>query len=128
MDKKTTSAIATVPGLHYLPDGLNDEEQEQLLAIIDRRPWLTDLKRRVQHYGYRYDYKRRTVDRSMFLGPLPHWAIELGKRFVKEGWAPRLPDQLIINGYLPGQGIASHIDCIPASVIPFLGSALEPPV
>lgn len=26
---------------------------------------------------------------------------------------PFLPDQLIINEYLPGQGIAEHIDCEP---------------
>lgn len=25
----------------------------------------------------------------------------------------KIPDQLIINEYLPGQGIAPHIDCVP---------------
>ena len=26
---------------------------------------------------------------------------------------PELPDQLIVNEYEPGQGIASHVDCVP---------------
>jgi hypothetical protein len=29
------------------------------LAEIDAQPWLGDLKCRVQHYGYRYDYQAR---------------------------------------------------------------------
>jgi alkylated DNA repair dioxygenase AlkB len=106
------TTIAIVPGLHYLPDYLGGEEQERFLAVIDQHPWLAYLKRRVQHYGYRYDYKRRTVDRAMYLGPLPQWAVALAGRFVDEGWTPRPPDQLIVNEYAPGQGIASHVDCV----------------
>jgi alkylated DNA repair dioxygenase AlkB len=119
--------ITTVPGLHYLPDYLSGEEQERLLAVIDQHPWLADLKRRVQHYGYRYDYKRRTVDRSMFLGPLPQWAVTLAGRFMDEGWTPGLPDQLFVNEYLPGRGIASHIDCVPCFGDPVLAISLGSP-
>ena len=49
----------------------------------------------------------------MALGPLPGWALELAERLRHEGISPALPDQLIVNEYLPGQGIASHIDCEP---------------
>ena len=119
--------ITTVPGLNYLPHYLSGEEQEQLLAIIDRKPWLTDLKRRVQHYGYRYDYRRHTVDRSLFLGPLPQWAVALAGRFVDEGWTPRPPDQLIVNEYAPGQGIAMHVDCVPWFGDPILVVSLGSP-
>jgi alkylated DNA repair dioxygenase AlkB len=121
------TTFATVPGLHYLRDYLSGREQEQLLAIIDRQPWLTDLKRRVQHYGFRYDYKRRTVDHSMFLGLLPQWAIAMADRFVDEDWAPQLPNQLIVNEYLPSQGIASHMDCEPCFGDPIMAISLGSP-
>lgn len=102
-----------IPGLTYIPNYLLPEEQDQLLAIIDQQPWLTTLKRRVQHYGYRYDYTRRVIDSSLFLGPLPVWAAHLAQRLHQNGFAPHIPDQLIVNEYEPGQGIASHIDCTP---------------
>lgn len=106
------STVNTVPGLHYVRDYLTRPEQERLLAIIDQQPWLAELKRRVQHYGYRYDYKRRTVDASLFLGALPGWAAQLADHVRRDGWTSQPPDQLIINEYLPGQGIASHVDCV----------------
>ncbi len=102
-----------ISGLQYAHAYLNDAEQAEYVTIVDEQPWLDDLKRRVQHYGYRYDYKRRKVDDSMYLGPLPDWAALLAERLNHDGYAPQVPDQLIVNEYEPGQGIASHIDCIP---------------
>lgn len=102
-----------ITGLQYIPAYLSAEEQASYLATVDTLPWLTDLKRRVQHYGYRYDYQRRAVDESLYLGALPEWAATLVQRLHTDGYAPQLPDQLIVNEYLPGQGIALHIDCQP---------------
>jgi alkylated DNA repair dioxygenase AlkB len=102
-----------VPGLLYLPDYITAEEEISLLAAIDCQPWLTDLKRRVQQYGYRYDYKKRAVDREMYLGLLPGWIMPLAERIHADGLIAEIPDQAIINEYAPGQGIASHVDCIP---------------
>ncbi|MBV9788821.1 MAG: alpha-ketoglutarate-dependent dioxygenase AlkB [Chloroflexi bacterium] len=106
-------AELTVPGLRYIAAYLTLEEQAALAAVIDEQPWLTDLKRRVQHYGYRYNYTGRTVDMSMFLGPLPTWASRLAHQLHHDGYTPELPDQVIVNEYQPGQGISSHIDCVP---------------
>src|SRR5687767_7059734 len=108
-----STAIAAVPGLQYIPSYLPPAEQQRLLAVIDQQPWLADLKRRVQHYGYRYDYTRRAIDDSLFLGPIPAWAVPLADRLHREGWIAQRPDQLIVNEYLPGQGISSHVDCVP---------------
>ncbi len=102
-----------IVGLQYIPDFINREQHDELLRQIDAQPWLTDLKRRVQHYGYRYNYKSRSVDQSMRIGPLPHWADELGGMLCKQGLMNEKPDQVIVNEYLPGQGIANHIDCVP---------------
>jgi alkylated DNA repair dioxygenase AlkB len=108
-----STLVATVPGLHYLTNYLTPDEQAQLLISIDQQPWINDLKRRVQHYGYRYDYTRRSIDDSLYLGALPAWSQPLAERLMRDGWSTRPLDQLIINEYLPGQGISSHIDCVP---------------
>jgi alkylated DNA repair dioxygenase AlkB len=105
--------VARVPGLVYVPDFVSVEEETGLLAAIDAAPWRADLKRRVQHYGYRYDYKSRTVDRSMYLGELPAWASALDARLQERGLVPRPSDQVIVNEYEPGQGISAHVDCEP---------------
>ena len=77
---------------------------------IDAAEWSTELQRRVQHYGWRYDYKQRQIDESMRLGELPEWARALGRRLVNEGLMRDLPDQVIVNEYCGKQGISRHID------------------
>jgi alkylated DNA repair dioxygenase AlkB len=102
-----------IPGLSYVPDYLLPSEQTELLNIVDAQPWLSEMKRRVQHYGYRYDYKKRAVDPAMYLGALPDWALSLAQRLHHDGHIAVVPDQLILNEYLPGQGISAHVDCVP---------------
>lgn len=102
-----------IPGLAYIPDFISTQEQDFLLAQIDQQAWLTNLKRRVQHYGYKYDYKARTVGNDAHLGPLPDWLSSISKKMHDDGIFPSAPDQVIVNEYLPGQGISAHIDCIP---------------
>lgn len=118
-----------VPGLGYYTELLNESEQQQALEEVDSRPWRTDLKRQVQHYGYRYDYKARAIDHSMRLGSLPEFATIIAKRLLILGLIDEMPDQLIVNEYLPGQGIAAHVDCEPCFkdriVTVSLGSACE---
>lgn len=106
----TTEAV---PGLRLLQSFIDAGEERRLLDAIDAAPWRADLRRRVQHYGWRYDYKARAVDETMRLGPLPDWATGLSRRLVGEGLVERTPDQLIVNEYQPGQGIAKHVDCVP---------------
>lgn len=102
-----------VPGLALSPGYLKVDRQKQLLATVDAEPWRDDLRRRVQHYGYRYDYRRRSVGPDSYLGPLPRWAQEIAERLVDDTPIERTPDQLIVNEYMPGQGISAHIDCVP---------------
>ena len=102
-----------ISGLTYTPDFITPTEEQELLQTIDAQPWLTDLKRRVQHYGWKYDYTARRVDETMRLGHLPEWLMALCQRLEQQGHFPKLPDQVIINEYQPGQGIAPHIDCVP---------------
>ena len=99
-----------VPGLTYVKDFLTENEEDELVAVIDRCDWRSDIKRRVQHYGWRYDYKARKVDPSMYLGPLPDWAGKLARSLTTRGLVRQLPDQVIVNEYIAAQGIRPHAD------------------
>ncbi len=100
-------------GLHYIPSFITPDGEAALLNTIYQQPWLTDLKRRVQHYGWKYDYTARRVDESMRLGKLPDWLMDYCQRLYDKGHFSKIPDQVIINEYQPGQGIAPHVDCVP---------------
>jgi alkylated DNA repair dioxygenase AlkB len=49
----------------------------------------------------------------MYLGPLPDWLQPLCQELKERGLMPRVADQVIVNEYEPGQGIAPHVDCVP---------------
>lgn len=100
-------------GLTYLENYISEDEADRLVQKIDAAPWRADLKRRVQHYGYRYDYKARQARREDYLGPLPELYQQLAERLTSEGHFQAVPDQVIVNEYQPGQGISAHIDCQP---------------
>lgn len=115
VEAETTSVPV---GLEYYPDFLVPSEEHRLLALVDDCEWLTDIARRVQHFGYKYDYTSRGLDGTARIAPLPEWLVELSK-MVRESASEETKrlldtnqpfDQAIINEYLPGQGIAPHID------------------
>lgn len=108
-----TEPEINISGPTYISDFISAQQQDSLLSQIDQQPWLTDLKRRVQHYGYKYDYKARTVSNDAYLGPLPDCLSSLCKKLHDDGIFPSAPDQVIVNEYLLGQGISAHIDCVP---------------
>lgn len=106
-------STSNIVGLKYLRSFITLEEQRNMINQIDNQPWLSDLKRRVQHYGYKYDYKRRSIDNSMKLGEVPGWCNKTIKKMLDNNIISFVPDQIIVNEYLPGQGISNHIDCQP---------------
>jgi alkylated DNA repair dioxygenase AlkB len=123
-------------GLEYHPDVLVAAEEGELLKHIDASEWLTDLSRRVMHFGYKYDYTSRRLDETARIGPLPEWLAQLSNMVreaaserAKQLLDPHRPfEQAIINEYLPGQGIAPHIDrdCFgPLVATVSLGSAVN---
>ena len=106
-------AVESVPGLQFLPSFLTPEQEADCVRRIDAAEgqWRNDLRRRVQHYGWRYDYKVRAITPDMHIGVLPDWLAALAKRLYEEtGLFDRVPEQVIVNEYEPGQGIATHID------------------
>jgi alkylated DNA repair dioxygenase AlkB len=116
--KKTNKEVSinsasTINGLELHFNFISIDEEKQLLKNIDDSIWLRDLSRRVQHYGYKYDYRARKIDNSFYLGELPQWLNDLAHKIYKKKLIDFIPDQAIINEYDPGQGIASHVDCEP---------------
>jgi alkylated DNA repair dioxygenase AlkB len=102
-----------IPGLRHLRHHVAPDAQAKLMEMIDHSPWQNDLKRRVQQYGYRYDYRRKGLAADARIGPLPDWALEFLDGFHNEGLIDTPFNQLIINEYTPGQGISFHVDCRP---------------
>jgi alkylated DNA repair dioxygenase AlkB len=102
-----------IVGLELYPNFITEKEEKELIKFIDNSPWLSDLKRRVQHYGYKYDYRARKIDKSFYLGELPNWCKVIYQKMIDKKIIDFVPDQAIINEYEIGQGISSHIDCEP---------------
>lgn len=116
-----------IPGLSYMAGYISVGQEQALLSALDQNDWLSDLKRRVQHYGYKYDYKARAVDAKAYLGPMPAWVSDLCRKLAEDGVFPVMPDQVIVNEYLPGQGISAHIDCVPCFGDPVASLSLGSP-
>jgi alkylated DNA repair dioxygenase AlkB len=106
-------AATPPPGAIYITEFLSREEEQAIRDRLDAGEWSNTLKRRVQHFGYLYDYRARTVTADAYLGKLPPWLETLAERLVTRGYFVDLPDQVIANEYLPGQGISAHVDCVP---------------
>jgi alkylated DNA repair dioxygenase AlkB len=102
-----------IPGLGYIEEYITIEQERLLMELIDNNMWITELKRRTQHYGYKYDYKSRSIDQYHYLGLVPEWLDLLCDKLYNSKIFDQKPDQVIVNEYMPGQGIAPHIDCVP---------------
>jgi alkylated DNA repair dioxygenase AlkB len=96
-----------IAGLAYLREYITAAEEAALVAAIDAEPWDTTWDRRRQPYGAAY----RRGDAAP--RPIPDWGRALAERMHCEGLSARPFDQMLVNEYLPGQGIALHRDYEP---------------
>jgi hypothetical protein len=62
--------INRVPGLRLVANFVSSEDEVNLVKLIDSNDWNSDMDRRVQHFGWRYDYKSRRIDSTLYLGRL----------------------------------------------------------
>eukprot|EP00798_Chlamydomonas_sp_ICE-L_P011985 gene11985-15079_t len=97
-------AVQILPGLHQVKGFLPPDKQRHLRSLIEQEPWF-----------------KAGFNQSMRFGDLPPWALLLGQRvsqvLTMQQLAPphilgRSPlfDQMIVNLYRPGEGIARHVD------------------
>jgi len=102
--------VPQIDGLSFIEDFITKEQEAELIKVIDSNAWNLDLKRRVQQYGYKYNYQNQAITKNDYLGELPLFLKDLADRLVELKIFEVIPNQAIINEYLPGQGISAHID------------------
>jgi alkylated DNA repair dioxygenase AlkB len=95
--------IPAIPRLAYFPAYVTEAEERDLAALIDLQPWDTQWRRRRQPYGASYGKGGITL-------PIPLWGRRLAERLFADGVTDTPFDQMLVNEYLPGQGIALHRD------------------
>jgi alkylated DNA repair dioxygenase AlkB len=111
--KLNLDLVQQINGLELHYEFITQEEEQELLSSLDNNTWLSDLSRRVQHYGYKYDYRASRIDPSFFIGKIPSWINLVSEQLLEKKLIDFTPDQAIINEYIENQGIAAHIDCKP---------------
>ncbi len=102
----TAAAIPPISGLRYLPSYIAEADERALVEAIDRLPWNTEWRRRRQPYGAGYG-------RGEAAPPIPAFGQRLADRLFADGVTEVPFDQMLVNEYLPGQGIAPHRDYAP---------------
>ncbi|PRP79913.1 prolyl endopeptidase-like [Planoprotostelium fungivorum] len=125
-------------GLWLFRDFITREEESNLVQQLEASRWSNKIGRRVQHYGYEFNYSTKHVDTAetnptppipSFLQPFVDRLSRLGddpsneqenstnntvnfsESYRSEGnhWMTQI-DQITVNEYRQGQGIAPHID------------------
>jgi alkylated DNA repair dioxygenase AlkB/SAM-dependent methyltransferase len=104
----SASPHVTIDGLVLAQDFLSAAEEAAVLAALDSLPWHAQMSRRVQHYGFTFDYTTRKC--STPATPLPACLDTMIAHAMSLGLLATRPDQCTVNEYLPGQGIRSHVD------------------
>ena len=98
-----------LPGLFLYPDLIDEARETQLLNEIDSQVWIVDYLRRLQYYGYRNELEK-PYELIPFPVLMPPHMEQLSKELVERKIILLQPDQVIINEYVPGEGIKPHKD------------------
>ncbi len=97
-----------IQGLSYCSNAISEEDEKRLISLFDEKgQWVpiteSPNSRRVQHYGYHYDYRSgRTTQQAT---AIPSELFDLCPMAKEFGM-----NQVIVNEYYPGQGISAHTD------------------
>ncbi|UBF26976.1 alpha-ketoglutarate-dependent dioxygenase AlkB [Kovacikia minuta CCNUW1] len=106
-----TPSVPDIPGLRYLPDYLTAAEEGALVAAIEQAGWENGgMRRLVRQFGYRYSFSRRSMAPGDFREALPNWGASIARRLHQGNLLPAVPNQMLANRYLPGEGISFHVD------------------
>ncbi|CAH2260497.1 alkylated DNA repair protein alkB homolog 8 [Pararge aegeria] len=101
-------------GLKIFENIITAEEEKSYIKLFD---WSLELdesnlkNRQVKHYGYEFRYGSNDVDlHSPLSEKIPQQCDALWEKLRSHCIDFRIPDQLTVNKYSPGQGIPSHVD------------------
>ncbi|KAH8037328.1 hypothetical protein HPB51_009883 [Rhipicephalus microplus] len=94
-------------GLKLLKDAISEHEETVLAQLItwgDCEESKALRQREVRHFGYAFDYSLQGVQKDAPLSEgIPDECVPFLDRLVAAGHLDRLPDQLTVTRYLPGQ-------------------------
>jgi alkylated DNA repair dioxygenase AlkB len=107
-----------IPGLTYVPEFVQESEEQVVIRQIEAGAWTREFARRRQHFGMDYSGPKLTD-----IAPLPEWIEALGRRILQAGLFTKMPSHALVNEYLPGQGIAAHKDYAPFTEVASLSLA-----
>jgi alkylated DNA repair dioxygenase AlkB len=125
----------SVPGCFIIPEFISEDEEIKLMQLIEEdksAPWESNLTRRVKHYGFPFNYRTLMLDYAANTPKMPPPCDELAREMLglslvdaanidsdvetqrefraQHRVSESILTQLTVNEYLPGQGIAQHID------------------
>ncbi|KAI3461924.1 hypothetical protein Pfo_018587 [Paulownia fortunei] len=115
--------VGSVPTVFYIPEYVTAAEEEQLLNNIYQAPiskWKSLKNRRLQNWG------GVVHEKGLLAQDLPPWLKKVTHRIYEESRLfPSAINHVLINEYLPDQGIMPHQDgpaYVPVVAILSLGS------
>lgn len=80
----TTKEVPLPKGLFVIQDFISKEEEAEIMKEIDSKEWTQSIGRRVQHYGYEFNYKTKNVDPSQTPSPLPEYCTYIIQRMKEK--------------------------------------------
>ncbi|XP_033631422.1 alkylated DNA repair protein alkB homolog 8-like [Asterias rubens] len=107
------------PGLILIDDFITPEMEKELMQSVqwEKQESCQDVvqqtlkHRRVQHFGYEFNYATNNIDKGNPLpDPMPSLYDDVISRIMATGLIQFRPDQITVNEYQPGQGIPPHVD------------------
>lgn len=99
--------VGDVPSIYYIPNWLSPQEEEVLLRCIHsgKLSWTQLSNRRLQNLGGLVHPK------GLLQTPIPSWLHPCLERCSQTGvFGSGAPNHVLVNSYLPGQGILAHED------------------
>ncbi|KAI5075231.1 hypothetical protein GOP47_0009307 [Adiantum capillus-veneris] len=100
--------VGTLPTIFYIPDYLSRQDQLRLLNQVNTgssTKWKSLKNRRLQNWG------GVVHEKGLLPQQLPPWLSDLTGNICKDvGLFPAPLNHVLINEYLPGQGIMPHQD------------------
>jgi alkylated DNA repair protein alkB homolog 8 len=110
-DCASLEAAAAVPGLSIIENFVTEDEEEQLLReFLQEGVWDSSISRRVRHYGHWFSYVQRGIDFAAETPAIPACCGPLLQRIAAAYPHLQPSNQITLNEYAPGQGIAPHVD------------------
>lgn len=94
-----------IKGLEIYPELITPTEESEIVSSLEKEEWSREISRETLHFGYQYFYKTRTISPAK---PVPEYLQKIVDK-IQPFFSEEI-NQVIVNAYKAGQGIAPHTD------------------